>query len=1633
MADSSGYDASQAVAIIGMVGRFPGARNLAEFWRNLATGRETISRFSRDELEPSSPEEAASMSDPLYVPARGILEGAELFDPSFFGVLPKEAEVMDPQQRVFLESAWEALEDAGYDPQAYRGAIGVFAGMSNNTYFQAHVRGHPEVIELVGSDQTMMANEKDYLATRVSYKLDLRGPSVNVVTACSTSLVAVHQAVQSLLNYQCDMALAGGVSVKCPQKRGYLYQEGFILSPDGHCRAFDARAQGTVFSNGVGVVVLKRLPDALADRDHIYAVIRGAAINNDGSGKVSFAAPSVDGQAEVIAMAHALAGVEASRVSYVETHGTGTALGDPIEIAGLTQAFRAGPSGKGYCAIGSLKTNIGHLDAAAGVAGLIKTSLALHHEAIPPSLHFEVPNPEIDLSDSPFFVNTSLREWKRGATERLAGVSSFGAGGTNAHVVLEEAPAPPVAAPGRKEQLLVLSARSREALDVAAANLARRLEEQPTLDLADVAFTLQVGRRAFPHRRALVARDAAGAISALRAKESKQVLSGHCDTKEATVAFLFPGQGAQYAGMGRRLYSSEPRFRREVSECAEILRPVLGCDLRDVLYPESGGVVEAQRLLGQTSLTQPALFVVEYAAARLWMEWGVRPSAMIGHSLGEYVAACLAGVWSRDDALRLVAERAALMQAVAEGAMLAVRSSAASVEARLRPGLAVAAVNAPNMTVISGPRDSVAQLEAGLDEKGVAYRRLATSHAFHSPMMDVVLEPFREVLRRRRPRPPQIPWVSSLTGDWITSAEAESPEYWVRQLREPVRFLDGMTTLLRDERSALLEVGPGQTLASLVRHHPNASNRPVAVSFGATSDPDREIEAMLGAAGRLWTSGAKPDWTALHGEARPRVSLPTYPFERKRYWLEPVSAPVRATAEGRSGPLPATPALASPEVEAEGAKSNEGGMSDLSVTAETGSARRDQLLLRLRALFGDLSGIEPGQLDPSASFLEAGFDSLFLTQVGTAIQKTFGTRVTFRELIEEFATLESLAGRLAELLPEPPASVSGPAPGPASLTREENMPRANESVPASPGLTPTRVPTSLVERVLAQQMELMSRQLELLQAGGLEGAAAAVALSSNGNAARTATSAAASPPTAAPAADRAVAAFGPYKPIAKGSSGGLTSRQQSHLNALIERYTKRTAGSKRLTQANRTRLADPRTVAGFRSIWKEMVYPIVVDRSAGSKLWDVDGNEYIDLTNGFGMTLFGHSPAFVTEALREQLARGIEIGPQTPLAGQVAELFCAMTGMERVAFCNTGSEAVMAAIRVARTVTGRERIAMFSGAYHGVFDEVLARAGTSRGVAKSMPIAPGIPSNMTDSITVFEYGSAESLQAVEAQASDLAAVLVEPVQSRRPELQPREFLHDLRQVTAAAGTALIFDEVVSGFRVHPGGIQALYGINADLATYGKVVGGGLPIGLVAGRHEYMDALDGGKWAYGDDSFPEVGVTFFAGTFVRHPLALAAAHAVLQHLRREGPELQERLNRRTTELVDAMARVGSELGAPVRITHFSSWFCFAFPSDVTCAGLFYAYMRDRGIHIWEGRAGFITTAHSDADLERVVAAFRDSIAEMQEAGFLPRIAAEPPAPGARKGRDAAGNDAWFVPDPDRPGKYLQVLVEQGSRE
>ncbi|RZI77590.1 MAG: amino acid adenylation domain-containing protein [Variovorax sp.] len=1624
----------EPVALIAMAGRFPGAADVEQFWDNLCAGRDSISFFDDESLDPSV--SASLRADPTYVKARGVIDDVDMFDPAFFGINPKEAQLMDPQQRVFLEICWECIERAGYAPDQCPGTVGIYAGMNNATYFLQHVQRHPELVDAVGAFQVMLGNEKDYIATRVAHRLNLTGPAISIHTACSTSLVAVAQAFHALRTGQCDMALAGGVAVTCPPRSGYLYQEGAMLSPDGHTRSFDADAKGTVFSDGAGVVLMKRLSDAVADGDTIYAVLRGVAVNNDGGVKASFTAPSVQGQAAVIAAALDCAGVEGRSISYVETHGTATPMGDPVEIAALSRSYGANTEDTDFCGIGSVKSNVGHLVTAAGVAGLIKTALSLHLERIPATIHYKAPNPAIDFASTPFHVHAALAPWTRQAgAPRRAGVSSFGVGGTNAHVIVEEAPVAVVSDRVLGPQLLQVSARTPTALALAVSRLADHLETHPESHLADVAHTLRTGRKAFSHRACVVAESPAAAAVALRSRDARLHATGTLAARAQAVVFLLPGQGAQYAGMGRGLHAHDPVFRGAFDEAVSAFDGLLESSLRERMFSDDPAA------LSPTSMTQPATFVLEYALARRMIALGIEPAAFIGHSVGEFAAAVLAGVMSLQDAAMLVAQRGALMQALPAGSMLSVRLSAAQLAPWLSNDLSLAAENAPGACVAAGPTEQIEQLRATLEAQGIAAKLLQTSHAFHSSMMEPAVAPFAASVRTVRLQPPLLPIYSTLTGRLLSAAEATDPDHWARHLRDPVRFSPALLEAVSSVPEPLfLELGPRSTLTTLVRQHAGKA-APAATAIAVLGDDPRSEPATFAlAAGRLWTLGMTPDLGSFDArERKQRLRLPTYPFERKRYWVESSqSADVGAPAP--VAPLPATP----PSVAPSPVSIPESTMSSPTATPHSQSARRSRLSGRVLELFEDVSGTDMSQTQGSASFIDIGLDSLTLTQVALQLKREFKIGITFRQLMESYCSVDALVDYLDSALPLEAAAAPVPVPVPAPVAVAAPVAQVASPLPVAPlQQAPMVVGSgqgSLVQQVIAQQMQLMQQQLAML-AGSPMAAAPVVAEQAAPAPVPVQAAPALQPPASEPSAaaledaEKVKAtydvkkAFGAIARIHT-QSREISDRQRARLDTFMRRYMERTAASKAFTARNRPHMADPRVVNGFRPVTKEITYQIVVDRSKGSHVWDIDGHDYVDVLGGFGMNLFGWQPDFVQEAVRKQLDMGYEIGPQHPLAAEVTQLVCELTGFDRAGLCNTGSEAVMAAIRIARTATGRNTVVVFTGSYHGTFDEVLVRAGRT---AKGIPAAPGIMSGMFGDIRVLDYGTPEALEFIRQNADDLAAVLVEPVQSRRPEFQPREFLQEVRAITERSSTCLIFDEVITGFRSNLGGAQAIFGVRADLASYGKVIGGGFPVGVVAGKREFMDALDGGGWNYGDDSIPSVGVTYFAGTFVRHPLALAAAKASLEHLKQVGPALQTQLNLHTAAMADELTAFCREVGAPLEVRYFSSLWRVAWLEDHPLQDLLFAMMRSRGVHILDNFPCFMTTAHTQQDIATIKSAFKESVAEMQEAEFLPRRAApvhrfdaaHPPVPNARLGRDKDGQPAWFVPDPVAKGKFIKI--------
>ena len=1563
------------IAIIGMSVRADNAHDLDTFWANLLADRESIRRFAPHEVDPSVPEDVRNR--PNFVAARGVLEDADRFDAAFFGISAREATVLDPQQRLFLELCWSALENAAIDPSRGPDRIGVYAGSANNTYLPAMRAEQPDLIQRYGEFATMLASEKDYVATRAANRLNLRGPAVSIHTACSTSLVAITQAWHALAQGQCDVALAGGVTVVVPQPGGYLYVEGSMESSDGRCRPFDADASGTVFASGGGVVVLKRLKQALADGDTVYAVIKGVGINNDGGDKASFTAPSVSGQAEAIAMALDHAGINARSIGYVEAHGTGTSLGDPIEIAALSRAWSRDTSDKQFCQIGSIKGHLGHTVAAAGVLGLIKATLSMHREVIPGTLHYRRPNPQIDLANTPFTVQAEARAWPRGPIVRRAAVSSFGVGGTNAHVVLEESPQPASLGQADQLSLLPLSAKTAEAVLQRARDLADHLERHPHTSLHDAMATLSRGRQRMGHRVAVVARSGAEAVASLR-----QVKAAQAALVKPRVLFLFPGQGSQHPGMARQLYDEMPAFREAFDRCLAAAPEALAMDLRQWLVQALPTDAEAAAKLAETRHAQPALFCVLHALTAWLDSLGIRPDAMIGHSIGEYAAACHAGVLSVDHAMNAVIARGQAMFDQPAGAMLAVRASADLVRSLMPSGVEIAAANAPTLTVVGGPFDTIAAFATRLEAQDIGTTRLKVSHAFHSVSMDGALPRVAQALGHATLNAPSIPMYSCVSGALLQDNEATDPQYWARQVRATVQFSRAVQAELdQGDATVFVEVGPGQALTALLRQHRTAQNAVprIVPLLGSAQDPGEPAVRALQGLGALWCAGVELAWP-VPANAR-RIALPAYPFRGESHWFvrkpTAVVAPVSLIQED------ARPMSRLPRLEQE-----------------------------LTRIFSDISGMSASDLDRDTTFVNLDLDSLSLTQATLELERVFGIKLRFRRLMEDLDTLAKLVQFLDAELPTDKF-----VPPPVSAVAAQPAPMATAVFTAHQ----PSVAGDAVHQLIQQQMQLMAQQLALLS-GQSAAPANVVAAPASAPFTPVAPQAAATAELGQPSKTSLLEKpFGASARITLQAQTDFTPTQMQWVTDFIQRYNQRTGQSKSFSQKNRKAMADPRVVTGFNPLWKDLVYPIVVNRSKGANLWDLDGNEYIDLLSCFGGNLLGYQPESVIAAISEQLQLGLEVGPQHPLAAEVANLISEFTGMERVGFCNTGSEAVMGAMRIARTVTGRKTIAIFTNSYHGIFDEVIVR-GTKQ--LRSLSAAPGILANSVENILVLDWNSEDSLRVLRERGPELAAIMTEPIQNKYPTVQPREFVKSLREIADQVGCALIFDEVVTGFRVAPGGAQEFYGVRADIATYGKVIGGGLPFAAIAGNANWLDALDGGHWQYGDDSYPEAGVTYFAGTFVRHPLALAAAHATLLHLKRGGREFYRELNGRTQRLIDRLNAAFAQRGAPVKAVHCASLWRLQWDDGVPNISLFYYLARFHGLHLYEQFGHFVTEAMTDAHTDRIVEVFTKALEELIALGFIP----------SRDG-SAAEVDTALLEAPLTPGqteRWLAAIYDPAAR-
>jgi iturin family lipopeptide synthetase A len=1478
----------EPIAIVGMSCRFPGAESVDKFWELLREGRDAITDIPANRWN--------SESSPKW---GGFIENIEEFDAEAFRIPKVEAEKMDPQQRLLLQCAWHAIEDAGYSPRELNEArAGVFVGMSNSDYLLLGVKAAESVnvYDVTGNSHSISPN-------RLSYFFNFTGPSVSVDTACSSALTALHLACQSLRASDCDIALAGGVNILLDPVISAAFTQGGFLSPDGRCKSFSEGANGYVRGEGVGILVLKKLSAAKRDGDSIYALIRGSAINQDGRSS-GLTAPNGLAQESVIRHALRDANVSAEDISYLEAHGTGTALGDPIEYLSLSRVL--GSRTKSACKVGSVKSNIGHLEAAAGIAGVMKVAVALRHRWIPKSLHFTTLNSSIGSGCTNLEVEENGSEWdKADSRSRFAGVSSFGFGGSNAHVILEEYENAEQAheAPALPAHLLGFSASNAATLQKSASRLRSSLAKLSDHEVQNFCEASLAQRMELPERLVVHGKTREEIVDRLDGFLAGQNPMGWAHGRALSkpkrkLAFLFTGQGSQYTAMAQSLYTNFSTFRNAFDDCAELFDQYFPKTLLNVVTRE-----EEVNILAQTDYGQAAIFSVGYALAQLLKkDFEITPSAVLGHSLGEVIAAASVGALSLDDATFLVSMRGRFMQRTAEGAMCAAFATREVVEGVLRDenlSLEIAAINGPALYVVSGESAEIQKFKSKLATQKIRVVDIRTNRAFHSRHIEPILQPFAASIQNVKARVSEIPLVSSLTGEICETSQMYSPRYWAEHMRQPTQFLKSMRTLEQLGCNGYLEIGSHPTLITM---GPSCLENLENIRwFNVLSRKTDALETFYHGCAELAAWGYwKP---STHSRVRRAQALPPTVFDSARHWSRPTYVSVSNVSHQRT----------------------------------TEVVSENDVLQDLVSIVSKLLQISRDSLDVDEALIELGADSLLLLNAIQAIKDKYQVSISISDVFQELSTLRKMAVHIAD---------------------------------------------ETAKKFISEKV-------------GSEQSASEVK-------------------RRAPTEKRGV--LGNFKKFADRDRTDLESEQKArYLEALIQKFNAKTPKTKAHTQKFRKALADNRTSAGFRPNLKELVYPLICYNAKGSHFEDFDGNSYVDFTMGFGVNLFGHNPDFIQSAIDAQSKLGMCVGPQSYLAGPVAEKMCRLTGMERMAFCNSGTEAVMTAIRLARAATHRDKIVIFDGSYHGHSDGVLART-SPEGV--TTPVASGVTLGAVKDVLVLEYGTPESLEIIRSHANELAGVLVETVQSRFPEHQPMDFLKQLRAITEKSATALIFDEVITGFRIAPGGAQEHFGVRADIASYGKILGGGLPIGAVGGTAKFMDAIDGGDWNFGDTTYPQAEMTFFAGTFSKHPLTMAAANAVLDKITTEGSEILGNLNRRTQALAEELTEFFRSLNLDITVNNFGSLFRFKAPANLD---LFFYNLNLRGVYVWEGRNLFLSTAHSAEDIRFLIETVKETTRELMDVGFL--RSRDLPSEPARQLRDLIS--------PQKRFQELSLASEEGE--
>ncbi|WP_285728743.1 non-ribosomal peptide synthetase/type I polyketide synthase [Nocardiopsis sp. ATB16-24] len=1547
---------SDAIAIVGMGMRLPGGiADRRRLWEVLSGKIDVVEPVPEDRWA-HSPLDVSEVT----TTQGGYLRDIDRFDPTFFAISPSEAELIDPQQRLLLELTWEAFEDAGLDPYAAgaAGRVGTFVGIYNNDYRQVG-----QNLGYSHEAYTYTGNMANAAAGRISYTFGFQGPSMAVDTACSSSLYALHLGGRELKQGGCDLVVAAGVNLILSPEGHLSWSRLGALSPSGRCRSFDDGADGYIRSEGGVVVLLKRLADAERDGDDVLAVLRGSAVSHNGRSG-GFTVPSGAAQSQVIRDAMAEAGVGAEDVSYVEAHGSGTPIGDPQEINSLARVF-AGRTAK--VGVGSVKSNLGHLESAAGMAALCKVVTSLQNRRLPATLHFRSGNRLIDWDSAPLEVITEEVPWDPPTGRRVAGISSFGVSGTNAHVIVEEygprrrEPVPPrtdVDTP----RLLPVSANSAAALRTGLRELAD-WSSGVAVDLDDVAHTLS-RRRGLKYRKALVCTSLEELRTAAASPSGEKVAA---DPRGAGPVFVFSGQGTQYQGMARGLYDHAEGFRRELDELDREFRRVADISVLEVMFAE-----EADERFQSPLYTQPMIFAVGLALARYWVSCGVTPAAVIGHSIGEYAAACFAGAMSREQAVELVAHRARVVaDSSADGAMATLLCSVERARELLTdtPDVSLAAVNATENVTVSGPADSLAAVLKAARRQRVFTERLEVSHPFHSERMTPAAERLRDRIREWRFNAPSVKWISAQTARPVTPGSPVDADHWSRHMVEPVLFRDAVASVVRTGLGTFVEIGATATLGGLIAQEFGDDVVVLPSLRKDRSDPRQFLES----AGRLWELGAELDPGRIAGAGRLLRDLPHTPFDRQRIWYRDRTGAGDTTMGSRVDDLATTGTAENGPADGFAAKAD-------AAAADARRADEEKVVGEvITQALSEVTGVATTELNPGVELFSLGVDSLMLVQFGKRIEKHYALDIPITTFFESLHTVGQVTDFVLRNRPEPepppePDPRPNPPPGAVPDQRGSAVPPVPTTAPAAGQGVPS---ASGLEAVVHSQLAVMQQQLQML--GGAAPGAGAIGAPTPQTAPEPA-------PKRRPA--RTPRKVGTYDNNISLSATELTTQQERFITDFVARYTARTAGSQAYARSHRRHLADWINSLNFDTSLKEVSYPLVSSRSRGAEFWDVDGNRYVDTGIGYGVHFFGHQPDFVVRAVQEQLEAGYELGPQNRVAGEVAELIHDMTGAERVAFCNTGTEAVMVSLRLARAVSGRDRIVRFTDSYHGGSDAVLAESdGTD-----SVPLTIGIPPAMIENTVVLRYGAEESLERIRQQGDELAAVLVEPVQSRNPGLQPAEFLRELRQICTEHGIALIFDEMIVGFRLELGGAQTYFGVESDMSLYGKLVGGGMPVGIVAGKSTYLDAVDGGAFSDVDDSRPAVPTTFFAGTFCKHPLTMAACRAVLTTLKESGEERIAELNRFTDDFVRRANDFFDREEVPIRLTHCASMYKYenVAPRDVAMmtltTNLFFKLLAHHGVFVWERRSGYFSWAHTEEHKDRILEAFGAVVREIRAGGF-----------------------------------------------